>query len=164
MLKQKQSKLQKVGVFKSGWGRNAEGQRKRHVEQMSKDEKKYLAHMLNEVQHAFKIHPHLQEKKKRGLISYDILTIRNTLGSPSLSKFIREYSEIERADGDVDRRVLVRSPKRERVFIKGKGYLVCNLLFVISLSNSEVVTAYYSHKNHYYVTNTNRYDASLRII
>lgn len=164
MLKQKRVGLQKVGVFKSGWGRNAKGQRKLHVDQMTKDEKSYLTHMLHEIQHSFKIHPHLQDKRKKGLISYDILTIQNTLGSPSLPKFIREYSEMERKEGEVDKRVLVRSPKKERVYIKGRGYRMCNLLFVISLTNSEVITAYYSHKNHRYVTNSDRYDASLRII
>lgn len=164
MLTQNQTGLKKVGVFKAGWGKNAEGQRKLHAEQMSKDEKTYLTHRLNDLHHSFKIHPHLQDKKAKGLIAYDILTIRNTLKSPRIIKQIREYSEVELWDGTIDQRVLIRSSKKERVYIKDKGYLICNLLFVVSLSRSEIITAYYSHKNHTYYKNNDRYDDTLRII
>lgn len=164
MNNQRGQVVPKVGVFKKGWGKNAEGQKKKHIEQMSRAEKDYLAFLLKDLHHRFKIHPHLQDKQRKGLVSYDILTIKNTLRSPALSNYIREYSEVNRNDGEVDRRVLVRSPKKERVYIKNRGYRMCNLLFVISLKNSEVITAYYSHQHHTYETNIDRYDKHLAII
>lgn len=163
-MEQPANKLQKVGVFKAGWGRNAEGQRKKHIDQMSHSEKNYLAFLLNDMHRCFKIHPHLQDKKRKGLLTYDIITIQQTMRSSTLKQYIREYSEVERKNGEVDKRVLIRSPKKERVYIKGRGYRMCNLLFVVSLKTSQIITAYYSHQNHKYEKNKDRYDKSLQIL
>lgn len=159
-----QQTINKVGVFKAGWGKNADNQTKKHVDQMTASEKEYLAFLLNGMQSGFRIHPHLQMKQQKRLVSFDILTIQKTLRSPHLYNCIKEYSEIEKSEGVVDRRVLVRSSKKERVLIKGKGMLMCNLLFVVSLDTSEIITAYYSHKNHTYEMNSERYDENLSIM
>jgi len=160
----RESRINKMGVFKPGWGRNAEGQQKKHVDQMNLPEKEFLTYLLKDMKDSFKIHPHLQEKQQKNLLSFDILTIRRTLGSRSLMKFIREYSVIEKGDGFVDRRVLIRSPKREKVYIKNVGRVWCNLVFVVSLDTSQIITAYYSHQNHKYETNEERYTKNLQIV
>lgn len=160
----KQPTIHKIGVFKAGWGKNAFNQRKKHVEQMDRDEKDYLAYLLKDMHARFRIHPHLQSKQQRRLVSFDILTIQKTLRSPRLSQCIREYSVIKREGGETDRRVLIRSTKKERVAIKGKGMVMCNLLFVVSLDTAEIITAYYSHHYHKYATNSDRYDDTLSIM
>lgn len=156
--------IKKTGAFNSGWNANATGQIKKSASQMTNSELDYLTYLINDM-NSFRIHKHLKKKRDEGMISFDILIINNTLRSPNLKSKIKEYSENINHDGVLDRRVLIRSKKHERVFIKGKGYQYCNLIFVISLDTSEIVTAYYVNKNKKYSKlNKKRYDQNLRVI
>lgn len=154
----------KMGVYKSGWKKNAKGQSKKKASQMSEEELDFLYYRLKGIS-SFRIHPHLQAKREKGLIQFDILTIQRMFHSRKLRNQIKEYSEVRTHTGRVDRRVLIRSNKRERVYIKKKGWQTCNLVFVFSLDTKEVITAYYANKNFQFrYVNEDRYDESLTII
>lgn len=154
----------KMGVFKPGWKQNAKGQSKKMASQMTDEELDYLTFRIRDT-NFFKIHPHLLKKKERGLITFDILTIQRMFKSKKLRDQIKEYSESINHEGRVDHRVLIRSNKREKVYIKGKGYQTCNLVFVISLDTKEIITAYYANKNYRFTrVNEARYDENLKIM
>lgn len=154
----------KMGVYKPGWRKNAQGQIKKKASQMSTDELDYLYYKLKGLS-AFRIHPHLQAKREKGLIRFDILTIQRMFHSRKLRDQIKEYSEVKTHNGSIDRRVLIRSNKRERVFIKERGWESCNLVFVFSLETREVITAYYTNRNFMYErVNEARYDETLNVI
>jgi len=155
--------VNKFGRFKKGWKENKKGQEKKHHSQMTKEELDYLVYHLKQMKYNFKIDEHLKIKRKRNEISFDILTIQKTLGSKSLIKRIKEYSSMTRQDGIVDRRVLVQSLKKERVYIKNYGYKLCYLYFVISIDRSEIITAYYSSNKHKKF-NGKRYSSDLQIL
>lgn len=155
--------IKKSGQFKPGWKQNAVGQTKKKADQMTEDELDYLVYLLRDVR-SIKLHPHLRGKVERKELHFDIVTILQMFRSPRLRNQIVEYAVMER-NGEADRRVLIRSTKAERVYIKGKGMLPCNLLFVLSLRTGEIITAYYAHKNHLYTqVNQSRYDENLNII
>lgn len=157
------NEVSKSGVFKSGWGENSKGQVKKHRSQFTHEEVEYLLYLLRDMR-GFVISNHLRGKQRDGMIVFDMVTLQNTLNSNSLRSLICEYSQQQYEDGTLDRRVLIRSKKTEYVRIEGKGVLRCNLLFVISLDTTQIVTAYYSHKDHEYIMNEERYDSELAII
>lgn len=155
--------IKKSGQFKPGWKQNAVGQSKKKANQMTVEELDYLVYLLRDVS-CIKLHPHLRAKVEKKELHFDIITIMRMFRSPRLRNQIVEFAVMER-DGEEDKRVLIRSTKVERVHIKGKGVLSCNLLFVISLRTNEIITAYYTHKNHLYTqVNQSRYDENLNII
>lgn len=160
----KNSNVEKMGIFNSGWNKNSEGQTKKSESQMTIDEKEYLTYLIRDIR-SFKINDHLKLKREKGLIKFDILSISKALRAPNVINLIKEYSLNVSYDGTVDRRVLLGSNRREKVFIKGKGYQWCTLRFVLSLDKAEIITAYYIGKNRKFAKiSENRYDENLDIL
>lgn len=157
------SNIKKVGQFKSGWEENKEGQLKKLSRDFSRYEKEYLLHLVREVR-SFSIHSHLQRKIDTGQISFDIWNIKRMFKASRLDFHIKEFSVMPYDDGTFDHRVTIRSNRNERVQIDGE-MKQCNLIFVLSLDTSEIVTAFYVSKyNHFDVVNEERYSPDWDIV
>lgn len=90
----------------------------------------------------YQLHPHLRAKvRKRSCTLISSLSCV-CFAPPRLRNQIVEFAVMER--GGEDKQVLIRSTKVGIKHIKGKGMLSCNLLFVISPENHEIITAYYA--------------------
>lgn len=160
----KYKNVSKMGIYNSGWKANSKGQTKKSESQMSTDEKEYLTYLIRDIR-SFRINEHLKLKREKGLIKFDILSVSKSLRAPNVINLIKEYSENVGHDGTVDRRVLLGSNKREKVYIKGKGYQWCTLRFVLSLDKAEIITAYYIGKNRKFAEiSESRYDENLDIL
>lgn len=141
-----------------------EGQRKKHVSQMSKDELTFLNHRLDEIRYVKKSY-HLLDRKDTGKIPERIF--KDILRNPS-RRTIVEYNETTR-NGRVSKRILVRDarPYRIRFYqshdIEAEGY--ANLCFVIDYETGRIITAYYNYDKDDHITlDMSRYDETLEVI
>ena len=141
--------------------KQTQGQLKKHYTQMSTKELKTLSKAILET-NLFHISNHLNEKDNH--INND--TIKMLLSQDSAIDNILEYNIVPiYVDGTyyVDKRVVLRSKRVEKVNMNGR-LEKCNLIFVISLINRTIVTAYYNKvsDNHKSI-NMSRYCANLKV-
>lgn len=143
-----------------GYVKETREQRKKHVMQMSNKEKKYLVTQIKKVKDNISYGKHILEKN----IVFNKKTLKETLNSDYLRNYIVEYNETP-LKYYTDKRVLIRSEIKDKVYINGLGYKYCNLCFVISIITGKVVTAYYNEASDNHSTlDLDRYDKSLKII
>lgn len=142
------------------------GQRKKHVSQMTKDEIHYLSEKCKNIpQKKVTISKHLLQKG----ISFNQVDILNTLQSPNLHSLIIEYNETPKKNGSLDSRVLIRSNISKDVQFQtkyGKVFTApAQMCFVISLKTYEVITVYWNKTNDSHTTmDWSRYQKHLKII
>jgi hypothetical protein len=120
-------------------------QKKKHVNQMTKEEIAYLKKqiMLFPTWKA-KMSKHL----KRKMVTLNLNDVEDMLLDRKAEDFIVEYNETPLETGGTDRRLLLRSTKSQKVKFKTRNNRMveaqANLCFVISLDHFEIITAYWN--------------------
>lgn len=152
------------GELNKGWERNPANQKKKLYKDMNRDELIALTNELKAIEQ-LAYRKHLQLKIDTGQLYFDEGLINDTLSMPNLANQLREYSIVNKGHKE-DHRVLLRS--KSSVYIQlglGGNIILSNLMFVISLSSHEVITAYFTKSEtdfQYY--NESRYDKTMNII
>lgn len=145
--------------------KTTKGQKKKHIEQMTREEIAYLKKQI-------KLFPTWKAKMskhlKRKMVTLDLNEVEDMLLDRNAERFIVEYNETILESGETDRRLLLRSDKSRKVKFKTRRKKIveaeANLCFVISLDHYEIITAYWNkvddgHTNVHW----NRYNQSLKI-
>ena len=110
--------------------------------QMTLNEKVEILKQVHQLNiETLKVSSHLREKDA---ITFDIEDIKNTISTCN-TKAIIEFN-VTKMGNENDLRVLLKSNKVTLTECKGKT-VKCNLLFVVSLKNNRVVTAFYNRVN-----------------
>lgn len=138
--------------------KNTENQIKKHVSQMTPEEKAFISKRLKMVYANYKWHPHFLNSSRL----FNMLTVERLLISPNITDCIIEYNQ----RGD-DKRVLLRSTFSSHVTLEkdGESYEAdANLCLVIDIYTGVIVTAYWNEANdHHDNVNMKRYTADLKI-
>ena len=154
--------MSKIGKFKQGEIKVTQGQRKKHVSQMSDYELRRLCRRIKGIKR-LNASWHLSQKMKKKEISFTYEMIYDVLKNIHKSHII-EYN-LSMFNEQEESRVLLRTHKSYPVQIDGKGQVYCNLCFVIALNTGRIVTAYWNDaKDNHKSINLNRYDEKLEII
>lgn len=149
------------GKINRGLVKVTKNQQKKHYTQFSLEEKEYLVSALRNIDTS-KIIPskHLASKLD---VTYKMEDIQEVLKDNNLKDMIIEYNVTITREG-VDKRVLLRSKKSFPVIIKNNT-VDCNICFVISIINNEIITVYYNKQDDNHNTvDFNRYNKNLKII
>lgn len=154
--------MSKVGVFKHGQVRVTDGQRKKHVSQMSDYELQRLCRKIKPVKR-ISASRHLKQKVENNEVSFTYKMVWDVINNIHKTHII-EYNRTS-FKGVQESRVLLRTQKSFPVEIGGKGEVRCNLCFVLSLDSGRLITAYWNEvsDNHKSI-NTDRYDETLVIV
>lgn len=105
------------GVYEVGNIKRTKNQKKKHVFQMSEDEKNYLVKKLKEIRYyKIRISKHLMEKDSN-LLTFNKQDVINVLKSQKLKSLIIEYNETPLDNGEVDYRVLLRDDNTKKSYI-----------------------------------------------
>ena len=154
--------MSKVGKFKHGQVKRTDGQRKKHVSQMSEYELHRLCRRIKGLKR-LRASSHLSQKVKRKEISFTYDMIWDVLKNIHKSHII-EYN-LTMFNEQEESRVLLRTHKSYPVQIDGKGEVRCNLCFVLSLNRGNIITAYWNEVDDNHTTiNLERYDENLKIV
>jgi hypothetical protein len=142
------------------------GQQKKHVTQMTREEISYLVQKCKNIPlQKVTISKHLLQKG----ISFKKADILTTLQTSNLNSLIIEYNETPKSNGSTDKRVLIRSNISKDVEFEtknGKKFTSpAQMCFVISLKTYEVITVYWNKSNDGHTTmDWSRYQKHLKIL
>lgn len=149
------------GYINRGFVRRTRNQEKKHYTQFTYDELLYLENKIRSLDMInLKPSAHLLSKPS---ISYKLDDIMKTLMDKDVKDMIIEFNSTKKGN-NIDKRVLLRSKDEYEVKIDN-NIVKCNLCFVVSLLNNEIVTVYYNEsKDNHNTINWYRYNANLKII
>lgn len=156
-MKTKQGK----GKFKVGYVKRTQGQKKKHISQMTSQEVDVIHEGIDNLSKLYASQHVIRKIKNDGLWFTSDMVVE-VLTNFSAENII-EYN-VSQFYGKLDRRVLLRSSESYPVLIDGKGKVDCNLCFVLSLDRGALVTVYWNEAgdNHSNI-DMNRYDETLTV-
>lgn len=154
--------MSKVGKFKHGQVKVTEGQRKKHVSQMSEYELHRLCRRIKGVKR-IRVSRHLKQKVENKEVSFTYSMIWDVLNNIHKTHVV-EYNRTSFYDKE-ESRVLLRTQKSYPVKIDEIGEVRCNLCFVLSINRGNIVTAYWNEVDDNHTTiNLERYDENLKMV
>ena len=144
--------------------RTTEGQQKKHIQQMTRQETSYLQQKLDTLNYNRTTFAKHFFDKDLGVTAFDVIKI---LKNKQYS--IIEYNETPlRLEGTTDKRILVRTNTTRTIEVMEANIVskhIVELCIVISITNNLVVTGYYNAvDDKHYTINWSRYCKGLQII
>lgn len=151
------------GKYNRGQVKVTKNQIKKHVSQITENEKDILVHRINDIKDVY-ISNYVNNKN----ISFSKDYILEILHRNNIRDLIVEYNETLKFN-ELDRRLLIRDDKEYLVNFKsldGKVFQKYgNFCFVISLLSFNIITVYWNiQEDNHDTIQWNRYDNSLKII
>ena len=147
------------GEIKKGTIRTTTGQQKKYITQFKGDDYQRCIIAINNMLHQ-RIYASYHLRKK-STVSYNMKDICSVLKSGEFD--IIEYNYVQYPDHR-DNRIVVKSWNSYLVEIDGKEQ-DCNMVFVLSVSNHQIVTLWYNSIDDDHDTlNMNRYDKNIEVV
>lgn len=147
------------GEIKKGTIRTTTGQQKKYITQFKDDDYQRCIIAINNMLHQ-RIYASYHLRKK-STVSYNMKDICSVLKSGEFD--IIEYNYVQYPDHR-DNRIVVKSWNSYLVEIDGKEQ-DCNMVFVLSVSNHQIVTLWYNSIDDDHDTlNMNRYDKNIEVV
>lgn len=147
------------GEIKKGTIRTTTGQQKKYITQFKGDDYQRCIIAINNMLHQ-RIYASYHLRKK-STVSYNMKDICSVLKSGEFD--IIEYNYVQYPDHR-DNRIVVKSWNSYLVEIDGKEQ-DCNMVFVLSVSNHQIVTLWYNSIDDDHDTlNISRYDKNIEVV